>query len=213
MLFRDRQDAGRQLARRLASLHLDPKTALILAIPRGGVVVGAEIAASLHLPLDVYITRKLTAPGNPELAIGALAADGAVFLDEDLARSTGASERYVVMETERQTLEMQRRLRVYRGDRPAPTLKGKDVVLVDDGIATGATMLVALRALRRQAPARLILAIPVGPPDAIRRMESEADQVVVLAAPEPFWAVGAFFSDWSQTSDGEVIALLNQHWQ
>ncbi len=213
MRFRDRQDAGRQLARRLASLHLDPKTALILAIPRGGVVVGAEIAASLHLPLDVYITRKLTAPGNPELAIGAVASDGSVFLDEDMARSAGASERYVATETERQNLEMQRRLRVYRGDRPAPALKGKDVVLVDDGIATGATTLVALRTLRRQDPARLVLAIPVGPPDAIRRMEGEADQVVVLATPEPFWAVGAFFSDWSQTSDSEVIALLNQHWQ
>jgi putative phosphoribosyl transferase len=213
MLFRDRQDAGRQLARRLASLQLDPITALVLAIPRGGVVVGAEIASILHLPLDVYVTRKLTAPGNPELAIGAVDSEGAVFLDEVMARSAGASDRYVASETERQTLELRRRLQVYRGDRPPPTVKGKDVVLVDDGIATGATTLIALRALRRQGPGRLILAVPVGPPDAVRRMEPEADHVVVLATPNPFWAVGAFFADWSQTSDAEVIELLKQHRQ
>jgi putative phosphoribosyl transferase len=210
LLFRDREDAGRQLAHRLASMHLSPSSALVLAIPRGGVVVGAEIAAALHLPLDVYITRKL-APDNPELAIGAVAPDGEVFVDADLARSTGASERYVVMETERQALEVSRRLRVYRGDRSLPLLAGKDVVLVDDGIATGATTLVALRSLRRQDPARLILAVPVGPREAIRRMEAEADQVAALATPEPFWAVGAFFTNWSQTSDAEVIALLEQY--
>lgn len=211
MIFADRQDAGRQLAQRLSSLHFDPKSALVLAIPRGGVVVGAEIAGALHLPLDVYITRKLTAPGNPELAIGAVASDGTVFLDQEMAHSAGASERYVASETTRQLAELRRRLRVYRGDRPFPQLRGQTVILVDDGIATGATTLVALRALRRQAPKRLILAIPVGPPDAIRRMEGEADEVVVLQTPEPFWAVGAFFADWAQTSDDEVIALLNRH--
>ncbi len=211
MIFADRQDAGRQLAQRLSSLHFDPKSALVLAIPRGGVVVGAEIASALHLPLDVYITRKLTAPGNPELAIGAVAADGTVFLDQEMAHSAGASDRYVAAETERQIVESRRRLRVYRGDRPFPQLRGRSVILVDDGIATGATTLVALRALRRQAPKKLVLAIPVGPPDAIRRMEGEADEVVVVQTPEPFWAVGAFFADWSQTSDDEVIALLNQH--
>jgi putative phosphoribosyl transferase len=211
MLFRDRQDAGRQLARRLASLRLDPKHALLLAIPRGGVVVAAEIAAALHLPLDVFITRKLGAPGNPELAIGAIASDGAVFLDDLLVQSTGATERYVASETERQREEIRRRLLRYRGDRPSPTLQGKDVVLVDDGIATGATTLVALRALRRQDPARLILAVPVGPPDAIRRMEREADLVVALEQPEPFWSVGAFFADWAQTTDNEVVDLLSRH--
>jgi putative phosphoribosyl transferase len=211
MLFRDRQDAGLQLARRLDKVHLDFKTALVLAIPRGGVVVGAKVADALHLPLDVYVTRKLSAPGNPELAIGAASADGAVFLDEDMARSAGATERYVAMETERQASEIQRRLRIYRGDRPPPTLTGKDVVLVDDGIATGATTLVALRALRREQPSRLILAVPVGPAAALRSMEAEADQVVFVAAPEPFWAVGAFFADWPQVSDDEVVELLNQH--
>jgi putative phosphoribosyl transferase len=213
MLFQDRQDAGRQLAIRLASLHLHPESAIVLAIPRGGVVVGAEIAQALHLPMDVYIIRKLGAPGNPELAIGAVAADGTTYLDETISRSVGASEAYVALEAGRQAVEVQRRLRAYRGDRPPPTLKAKQVVLVDDGIATGATTIVALLALRQQEPASLILAVPVGPPDALQRMRGEADQVVVLAEPEPFWAVGAFFSDWSQTSDSQVIELIEKHRQ
>lgn len=211
MIFKDRQDAGRQLAQHLSFLRAGAGNTWILGLPRGGVVVAAEVARSLGAPLDVYITRKIGAPGNEELAIGAVSSDGTTVLDEDLVRATGASDRYVAQETERQRAEIQRRLARYRGNRPAPTLSGKTVVLVDDGVATGATTLAALRSLRSQKPARLILAVPVGPPDTIQKLGHEADQVVCLATPEPFWAVGAFFADWSQTTDEEVVALLTKY--
>jgi predicted phosphoribosyltransferase len=209
MLFANRQEAGRQLAQRLALLEGAESGALLLAVPRGGVVVAAEIARALRLPLDVFITRKLGAPGNEELAIGALSSDGTVVLDEQLTRSTGADEAYIAQETERQRQEISRRLRRYRGERPPPAVTGRTVVLVDDGVATGATTLAALRALRKQAPGRLILAVPVGPPDSINRLSAEADEVICLATPEPFWAVGRFFADWSQTTDEEVATLLD----
>ncbi len=209
-MFKDRVEAGRRLAQRLAYLKDQAKEVIVLAVPRGGVVVGAEIAQALGAPLDVYITRKIGAPGNEELAIGAIAGDGTVILDEAIARSTGAGDRYIAQETERQRQGMARRLKRYRGERPWPILKGKTVILVDDGVATGATTLAALRALRKQEPAQLILAVPVGPPDSIERLRGEADAVICLATPEPFGAVGRFFADWSQTSDEEVIALLNK---
>jgi len=209
MLFANRQEAGRQLAQRLALLEGAESGALLLAVPRGGVVVAAEIARALRLPLDVFITRKLGAPGNEELAIGALSSDGTVVLDEQLTRSTGADEAYIAQETERQRQEISRRLQRYRGERPPPAVTGRTVVLVDDGVATGATTLAALRALRKQAPGRLILAVPVGPPDSINRLSAEADEVICLATPEPFWAVGRFFADWSQTTDEEVATLLD----
>lgn len=204
-------EAGRRLAQRLAYLKDKAKEVIVLAVPRGGVVVGAEIAQALGAPLDVYITRKIGAPGNEELAIGAIAGDGTVILDEAIARSTGAGDRYIAQETERQRQEIARRLKRYRGERPWPILKDKTVILVDDGVATGSTTLAALRALRKQAPAQLILAVPVGPPDSIERLSREADAVICLATPEPFWAVGRFFADWSQTSDEEVIALLKKY--
>lgn len=210
MIFRDRVEAGQKLAQRLAFLKPRAKDVIVLAVPRGGVVVGAEIAKALGVPLDVYITRKIGAPGNEELAIGAVSSDGTIVLDHYLAQATGADDHYIAQETKRQQQEIARRLKLYRGDRPAPSLKGKTVVLVDDGVATGATTMAALRALRRHDPAELILAVPVGPPDSIERLGQEADQVICLATPEPFWAVGRFFLDWSQTSDEEVIALLNK---
>lgn len=210
MIFKDRVEAGQKLAQRLAFLKPRAKDVIVLAVPRGGVVVGAEIAKALGAPLDVYITRKIGAPGNEELAIGAVSSDGTIVMDYYLAQATGADDQYIAQETARQQREIARRLKLYRGDRPAPSLKGKIVVLVDDGVATGATTMAALRALRKQDPAELILAVPVGPPDSIERLGQEADQVICLATPEPFWAVGRFFLDWSQTSDEEVIALLNK---
>lgn len=208
MLFNDRQEAGRRLAERLD--FLKGKDVIVLAVPRGGVVVAAEVARALGAPLDVYITRKIGAPYNEELAIGAVAPDGSTVLDQGLVSSLGVSPQYIEKETARQKTEIERRLKKYRGEAPPPKLAGRHVILVDDGVATGATTLAALRALRQQKPQKLILAVPVGPPDSIQMLSAEADQVVCLATPEPFWAVGRFFVDWSQTSDEEVIALLRQ---
>jgi putative phosphoribosyl transferase len=208
MLFNDRQEAGQRLAERLT--FLEGKDVIVLAVPRGGVVVAAEVAKALGAPLDVYITRKIGAPYNEELAIGAVAPDGSTVLDQGLISSLGVSSQYIEKETARQKAEIERRLKKYRGDAPPPRLAGRHVVLVDDGVATGATTLAALRALRQQKPQKLILAVPVGPPDSIQMLSAAADQVVCLATPEPFWAVGRFFIDWSQTSDEEVIALLRQ---
>jgi putative phosphoribosyl transferase len=209
MHFRDRAEAGRLLARELAALR-NEKDVLILGVPRGGVVVAYEVAKALHAPLDVYITRKIGAPHNPELAIGALASDGTVFLDQDLVRSVGVPDDYLRSETERQRLEIARRMEAYRGARPEPQLQGKTVVLVDDGVATGATVLASLRAIRQHKPKQLILAVPVGAADSIAMLAREADRVVSLYSPEVFWAVGAFYSDFGQTSDEEVVHLLRQ---
>ena len=208
MLFEDRADAGRQLAAALQDLR--GKETIVLAVPRGGVVVAYEVARALDAPLDVYIARKLGAPGNEELALGAVASDGTVVLDPTLIRQLGVTQRYIEAEMERQRAEILRRLSTYRNQRALPVLKGKNVILVDDGVATGATTLAALRALRKQSPAMLVLAVPVGPPDVIERLRSEADRVVCLHTPEPFWAVGRFFMDWEQLSDQDVANLLNR---
>jgi predicted phosphoribosyltransferase len=207
MLFKDRADAGQQLAARLAFLTDQPDV-IVLGIPRGGVVVAAEIARALHAPLDVFLAHKLGAPFNPELAIGAVTSTDQVLLDETLVAELRLSQKEITREVAHQRKEIARRIRVFRGDRAPLDLKDKIVVIVDDGVATGSTMLAALRALRQQIPARLILAIPVGPPEIIQRLAHECDQVVVLDTPEPFWAVGRFYRAFEQTSDDEVIQLL-----
>jgi len=207
MQFVDRRDAGRRLAAALAFLK-GRRDLLVLAVPRGGVVVGAEVARALQAPLDVIIARKIGAPGNPELAIGAVAADGTTVLDEGLIGQLGVSAGYIESTTERERLEIERRLQAYRGDRPPPEVAGKTVVLTDDGVATGATTLAAIRSLRRHGPRSLILAVPVGPPDTINMLSREVDRAVVLATPELFWAVGAFYQVFDQTTDYEVSELL-----
>ncbi len=209
MRFRDRMEAGQLLAKELAALG-SQKDVIVLGVPRGGVVVAYEVAKRLNAPLDVYITRKIGAPYNPELAIGAVASDGTLVLDQSLIRSMGVPDDYVRTETERQRKEIERRLSAYRGPRPEPDLQGKTVVLVDDGVATGATILASLRAIRQRKPAQLILAVPVGPEDTIRVLSQEADRVVCLYAPEVFWAVGAFYAIFDQTSDAEVVRLLQE---
>lgn len=207
MLFQDRHEAGRALARELASFK-GQDDVVVLGIPRGGVVVGREIAQVLNAPLDVYITRKIGAPDNPELAIGAVASDGTLILDHQLAKRLGVSQDYIDKESERQKREIKRRKAEYKGDLPDPELKGKVVILADDGVATGATTLATIRAIRTQEPARLILAIPVGPRDTVESLKREVDELFCLHAPEIFWAVGAFYSVFDQTSDEEVKALL-----
>ena len=207
MLFQDRREAGSSLARELASFK-GKANLIVLGIPRGGVVVGHEIAKALEAPLDVYITRKIGAPHNPELAIGAVASDGTLLIDHQLVRRLGVSQEYVDQESERQKQEITRRVAEYRGDRPGLELAGKAVILVDDGVATGATTLATVRAIKSQQPSELILAVPVGPQDSIESLRQEVDQIVCLHAPEVFWAVGAFYNIFDQTSDEEVKTLL-----
>jgi putative phosphoribosyl transferase len=207
MRFRDRREAGQLLAEELDFLK-GKEDVFVLGIPRGGVVVAYEVAQAIGAPLDVYITRKIGAPRNPELAIGAVASGGGIVLDHDLIQQLGVPEVYVEEETERQRQEIERRAREYRGDRPPLELAGKTVVVVDDGVATGATIMVTLRALQKQEPKELILAIPVGPPDTVKQLGKEADRVICLSAPRLFWAVGAFYTIFDQTPDEEVKRLL-----
>ncbi len=212
MLFRDRQQAGQLLAESLNFLRSEGTAGnvVVLAIPRGGVVVGYEIARTLNVPLDVYVTRKVGAPGNPELAIGAAASAGDVVLDERLIRDLRIPRSYMNAEIARQREEIARRVTIYRGQHPPPDLPDKIEVLTDDGVATGSTILAAIRGLRQQPLRQLVLALPVGPPDTLARLEREVDRLIYLHAPEVFWAVGAFYTVFGQTSDKEVTQLLDK---
>lgn len=205
MVFTNRREAGRHLAAALD--HLRDQNPVVLAVPRGGVVVGREVADRLGATLDVIVPRKLRAPYNPELAIGAVAEGGAAVLDE---MAHGLSAGYLEQETEAQRAEITRRVEVYRGGRPLPSLTGRTVIVLDDGIATGATLIAALRAARAMEPTHLVAAVPVAPPESVARMAREADEVVCLSAPEFFQAVGQFYEDFTQVEDAEVVALLLQ---
>ncbi len=206
-VFSNRTEAGKKLA---AALKGTEKDAVVLAIPRGGVVVGFEIAHELNIPLDIVITKKIGAPDNPELAIGAVAEDGTHLLDNSLVEMLGVPQSYIEAEVQRQKDEIRRRLKVYRGDASPPEIVGHQVIVVDDGVATGATLKAALRSLRKKGVKSLTVAVPVGPPDTIRALHKEADSVVCLSTPEPFYAIGEFYQDFNQTSDEEVIELLNK---
>ena len=205
-LFRDRVEAGKRLASALKDFA--GKDAIVLAIPRGGVVVGYEVARALDVPLDVIIPRKIGAPDNPELAIGAMTEDRTIILDESLVKYLKVPEDYIHGESERQKLEIERRLKLYRGDVAYPSLKNRDVIIVDDGIATGSTMKAALASIRKRGAKAIVVAIPVGPPSTIRELEKEADHVVCLYTPESFYAIGQFYEDFAQTTDEKVISLL-----
>lgn len=208
MLFRDRSDAGRQLAERLAGYR--DEHPVVLALPRGGVPVGYEIAHALGAPLDVVLVRKLGAPGQPELAMGAVAEGGMVFLNDEIVKMLGVTEDEIAESARRELEEIARRARLYRGDRPPIEPRGRVVILVDDGIATGATMRVAIRALRAKEPKKIVLAVPVAAPDSAQIIRSEVDDFVCLATPEGFYAVGQWYRDFRQTTDGEVIELLRR---
>jgi putative phosphoribosyl transferase len=207
--FPDRRAAGRLLARRLG--HLRQPGLLVLGLPRGGVPVADEVAKALGAELDVAVARKLGAPGQPELGFGAIA-PGVRVVDRRTVRALGLAAADVARVEEREREELRRRLRRFRGGRPEPRVSGRTVVLVDDGLATGVTAKAALRSLRAQHPAWLVYASPVGPPDTAREMEREADEVVVLEQPEPFMAVGAWYRDFPQTEDEEVVRILADSW-
>ena len=208
--FVDRHEAGRQLAAALQRYRAEHP--LVLALPRGGVPVAYEVANALGADLDLLLVRKIGAPGQPELGLGAVV-DGAnpqVVLNEQAMRLTGASRQYLEVEVERQLQELERRRRAYFGNAsPRPTTR-RTVIVVDDGIATGGTIRSALRAIRRTKPAKLILAVPVAPRDTLSALATEADEIVVLTTPEPFYAVGAHYADFTQTTDEEVKGLLQQ---
>ncbi len=207
MRFSDRVDAGRQLAAKLADLSGTPNL-VVLGIPRGGVVVGYEIALALHAPFDVAISRKLGAPGNEELAIGALAENGSRILDESIIAHLRVPQDYIDRMTEQQQHEIARRAPLYRSERKAIETRDRTVVVVDDGVATGATMIVTLHALREQGARTLIAAAPVIAAESMSRLSSIADRVVCVYAPHFFASVGGFYDRFDQVSDGEVRELL-----
>jgi len=203
--------AGRALARAMDQ-YRERKDLLVLALPRGGVPVAFELAEGLSAPLDLMLVRKLGTPGQQELAMGAIASGGVRILNEELVSYLGVSPATIEQVAAREKEELERREQAYRGDRPWPGIAGKCVILVDDGVATGATMRVAIKALRRQNPKELVVAVPVAPPDTIAVLRREADDVVCLATPEPFTAIGLWYVNFSQVSDEEVKEQLARAW-
>jgi predicted phosphoribosyltransferase len=205
--FADRVEAGRRLADRLAAYARRPDV-LVLALPRGGVPVASEVARALGAPLDVFVVRKLGVPGHEELAMGAIASGGVCVLNRDTVRALDVPARLIEAVARREIQELRRRERAYRDDRPAPAVRGRTVILVDDGLATGSTMRAAVEALRRLGPARVVVAVPVAAPATCAEFRGVADECVCVTTPEPFFAVGAWYDDFSQTTDEEVRELL-----
>lgn len=206
VVFIDRADAGRRLAGLLEGYReRDP---VVVALPRGGVPVAYEVARALAAPLDVLVARKIGAPGHEELGVGAIAQDGGAYLDADLVRRLGVTREYLEAVTRRESAEMVRRERAYRGDRPPLDVAGRTVILVDDGLATGATARAAVRSLRRRAPREIVVAVPVCSAGTARGVGAEVDAVVCAETPDDFRAVGLWYGDFEQTTDDEVISLL-----
>lgn len=209
MLFQDRFDAGRLLASKLRPFANRSDT-VVLALPRGGVPVGFEVAKALNAPLDVFVVRKLGVPGYEELAMGAIASGGIRVLNEDVVRTLGIPDEVIDTVAAKEERELERRERDYRDGRPPVDVQGRTVILVDDGLATGSSMRVAVLALKRKRPAQIVVAVPVAAPTTCAEFESEVDQIICAVTPEPFQSVGQWYADFSQTSDEEVRDLLRQ---
>lgn len=215
-MFTNRETAGEELARTVSDTLVKPDDApsdwLVLALPRGGVPVAAKVARALEAELDLMVVRKLGLPWHEELAMGAVASGDIRVLNEDVVNTSDVDDAAIRSVEEKELKELKRREQAYRGDRPLPTIKGRHVVLVDDGVATGATMLAAVKAVRRQQAAEVVVAVPVAPPETVERLNREADRVICLLKPEGFTAIGAWYKEFSQTSDDEVSELLSEAW-
>jgi putative phosphoribosyl transferase len=207
MIYRDRRDAGKQLAERLKE-YANRNDVLVLALPRGGVPVAFEVAKALNAPLDIFLVRKLGVPGHEELAMGAIASGGVRVFNDDVINYLGIPSRVIDAVAEKELKELERRERSYRGDRPEPDVRGKTIILVDDGLATGSTMRAAAAALREQGPARIIVAVPVSAVQTCDEYRMGVDEIVCTYTPEPFFGVGQWYLDFSQTTDEEVRQLL-----
>jgi putative phosphoribosyl transferase len=206
--YKDRTDAGRQLAERLEA-YRDRKDVLVLGLPRGGVPVAYEVAKALNVPLDVYLVRKLGAPGQEELAMGAIATGGVMLLNHDVIRELGITDEMTRAISMREWQELARREGLYRGARPLPEVVGKTVILVDDGLATGFTMRAAIAALKKQGPAHIVVAVPVAAAQTVEELATEVDEVVCLYTPNLFYAVGLWYGDFRPVTDEQVHALLH----
>jgi predicted phosphoribosyltransferase len=207
MIFRDRKDAGRQLAEKLKKYANRPDV-LILALPRGGVPVAFEVAQQLKVPLDIFLVRKLGVPGYEELAMGAIASGGERIINDDVVRYLQIPGEVIDAVAAEEQRELERRERAYRDDRPPPDVKGRVAILIDDGLATGSTMRAAAAALRKQVPKRIVVAVPVSAPETCNEFRNEVDEIVCAVTPEPFRGVGLWYEDFSQTTDEEVRELL-----
>jgi putative phosphoribosyl transferase len=208
-VFRDRVDAGGKLAKQL-STYANRSDVIVLGIPRGGVPVAFEVANALNAPLDVFLSRKLGVPGQEELAFGAVATGGIRVLDHELIDAVGIPEHEIERITEHVKMELERREDVYRSGRPPLDVEGQTVILVDDGIATGSSMRAAINALRQMKPARIVIAVPVAPVSTCERLREDVDELVCIDTPEPFFAIGQFYEDFSQLTDEEVTLLLHR---
>jgi putative phosphoribosyl transferase len=209
MIFKDRKDAGRQLAEKLTH-YRDKENVIVLGLPRGGVVVAYEIAGALRCPLDILIVRKIGFPGDPEFAVGAVSETGTVVVNESIVADYRVSKDYLEQEAARQKIEIAQRIALYRGGRGVPPLEGKTVILVDDGVATGATLKAAISTLKKERLGRLVVALPVASQSAERQLSVMADEWVCLDTPASFMAVGQFYTNFAQTEDEEVVAMLRE---